>query len=125
LVATRGAPGGFALWSGADEVNLPLLALGAVGVVSVSAHLVGPELAETVRVADADPVRARTLHLRCLPLHRALFLEPNPGPLKALLAARGLPAGPLRPPLALPEADVVAQGLAALEAVERARGDAA
>lgn len=125
LVATRGAPGGFALWSGADEVNLPLLALGAVGVVSVSAHLAGPELAETVRVVDVDPDRARTLHLRCLPLHRALFLEPNPGPLKALLAARGLPAGPLRPPLALPEPDVVAHGLAALESVERARGDAA
>lgn len=125
LVATAGAPGGFAVWSGADEVNLPLLALGAVGVVSVAAHLVGPELAEMVRVADADPVRARALHLRCLPLHRALFLEPNPGPLKALLAARGLPAGPVRAPLAAPADDVVARGLAALEAVERARGDVA
>ena len=125
LVATAGAPGGFAVWSGADEVNLPLLALGAVGVVSVAAHLVGPELAETVRVAATDPARARALHLRCLPLHRALFLDPNPGPLKALLAARGLPAGPVRPPLAAPDAGIVAAGLAALGAVEAARGDVA
>ena len=125
LVATTGAPGGFAIWSGSDEVNLPLLALGAVGVVSVAAHLAGPELAETVRVAATDPVRARTLHLRCLPLHRALFLEPNPGPLKALLALRGLPAGPVRPPLAAPSSEVVAAGRVALEAVEAARGDVA
>ncbi len=125
IAATRGAPGGFAVWSGADEVNLPLLALGAVGVVSVTAHLAGPELAETVRVADTDPARARELHLRCLPLHRALFLEPNPAPLKALLAARGLPAGPVRPPLAPVAADVLARGLAALEDLERLRGDAA
>lgn len=124
MVATRGAPGGFGLWSGADEVNLPLLALGAVGVVSVAAHLVGPELAATVAAADADPARARELHLRCLPLHRALFLEPNPGPLKALLAARGLPSGPLRPPLVAPAPDVVARATAALEAVERARTSA-
>jgi 4-hydroxy-tetrahydrodipicolinate synthase len=125
LAATAGAPGGFAVWSGADEVNLPLLAVGAVGVVSVAAHLVGPELAEMVRVAATDPARARELHQRCLPLLRALFLESNPGPLKALLAARGLPGGPLRLPLVAPEVGVVAQGLAALGAVERARGGAA
>jgi 4-hydroxy-tetrahydrodipicolinate synthase len=124
LLATAGAPGGFALWSGADEVNLPLLALGAAGIVSVTSHLAGPELAEMIRVVGTDPTRARALHLRCMPLHRALFLEPNPGPLKALLAARGLPAGPLRLPLLLPGADVVARALAALEAVERARGSA-
>lgn len=125
LAATAGAPGGFAVWSGADEANLPLLALGAVGVVSVAAHLVGPEIAAMVRAMDTDPVRARELHLRCLPLHRALFRESNPGPLKALLAARGLPGGPLRLPLVAPPDDVVAAGLAALEAVERARGDVA
>ena len=125
LAATAGAPGGFAVWSGADEANLPLLALGAVGVVSVAAHLVGPELAETVRTVATDPVRARALHLRCLPFYRCLFVESNPGPLKALLAARGLPGGPLRLPLVAPPADVVAAGLAALEAVEAARGDVA
>ena len=109
------------MWSGADEVNLPLLALGAVGVVSVSAHLVGPELAEMVHVFTSDPERARTLHLRCMPLHRALFVDPNPGPLKGALAARGLPAGPVRGPLLACEPEVTRRVVAALEAVEAHR----
>ncbi len=121
IAATRGADGGFDVWSGADEVNLPLLAIGAVGIVSVSAHLVGAELAEMVRVCTSDPQRARAIHLACMPLHRALFLDPNPGPLKAALAARGLPAGPLRLPLIASDAAVTAQVLAALEAVESHR----
>lgn len=121
IAATRGARGGFDVWCGADEVNLPLLSLGAVGIVSVSAHLVGPELAEMVHVFPTDPERARALHLACMPLHRALFRDPNPGPLKAALAARGLPAGPLRGPLVASGADVTAQVLAALSAVEALR----
>ena len=121
IAATRGADGGFDVWSGADEVNLPLLAIGAVGIVSVSAHLVGEELAEMVRVCTSDPQRARAIHLACMSLHRALFLDPNPGPLKAALAARGLPSGPLRAPLVASDATVTAQVLAALEAVESHR----
>lgn len=121
VLATRGAPGGFDVWSGADEVNLPLLSVGAVGVVSVAAHLAGPEIAEMVAVHATDPVRARELHLACMPLHRALFLDPNPGPLKAALRARGLPAGPVRPPLADAGPDVAARVVAALSALEARR----
>lgn len=99
LAATTDAPGGFAMWSGADELNLPLLALGAVGVVSVATHLVGPMIAEMIDVFPTDPGRARDLHLRCLRLHRALFLEPSPAPLKSGLRALGLPGGPVRRPL--------------------------
>jgi 4-hydroxy-tetrahydrodipicolinate synthase len=121
LGATAGAPGGFALWSGADEVNLPLLALGAVGVVSVSAHLVGPELAEMVAVATSDPVRARELHLLTLPVQRALFCEPSPAPLKGALAALGLPAGPVRGPLAPASPAAVDAVLTALAAVTARR----
>ena len=121
VLATRGAPGGFDVWSGSDEVNLPLLSVGAVGVVSVAAHLAGPEIAEMVAVHTTDPIRARELHLACMPLHRALFLEPNPGPLKAALRARGLPAGPVRLPLADAGADVSARVLDALSALEARR----
>jgi 4-hydroxy-tetrahydrodipicolinate synthase len=113
LAATRGAPGGFGVWSGADEVNLPLLAVGGSGVVSVAAHLAGPEIAEMIAVFPTDPARARDLHLRCLPLHRALFAEPSPAPLKAALAAAGLPAGPVRPPLVGASELVVARVVAA------------
>jgi len=121
IVATRGAPGGFDVWSGADEVNLPLLSVGAVGVVSVAAHLAGPEIAEMVAVHATDPVRARELHLACMPLHRALFLEPNPGPLKAALAARGLPSGPVRLPLAEVGDEVRARVIDTLSVLEARR----
>ncbi len=121
MAATRGAPGGFALWSGADELNLPLLAVGAVGVISVSAHLVGPEIAAMIAAFPTDPARARELHLACLPVHRALFAEPSPSPLKAALAAKGLPAGPVRPPLAEASAGIAERVLAALAPLEAAR----
>ena len=111
----------FAVWSGGDEVNLPLLALGAVGAISVSAHLAGPELAAMLAAFPTDPARARELHLRCLPLHRALFAEPSPAPLKALLHARGLPAGPVRLPLADASNEAVATALSTLETLEAAR----
>lgn len=119
--ATAGANGGFAQWSGSDEMNLPLLAVGAVGVISVAAHLVGPEIAEMIRVFPTDPARARELHLRCMPLHRALFREPSPSPLKGALGARRLPAGPVRPPLADATSETVSVLLAALEPIEADR----
>jgi len=119
--ATRGAPGGFDVWSGSDELNLPLLSVGAVGVVSVAAHLAGPEIAEMVAVHASDPLRAQRLHLSCMPLHRALFLDPNPGPLKAALRARGLPSGPVRLPLADASVEVRDRVLAAVSAIEALR----
>jgi 4-hydroxy-tetrahydrodipicolinate synthase len=119
--ATAGAAGGFVQWSGADEVNLPMLSLGAVGVISVAAHLAGPELAAMVTAADTDPIRARALHLACMPLHRALFAEPSPAPLKGALNALGLPAGPVRPPLSEASEEAVKAVLAALEPLEASR----
>ena len=121
LRATRDAPGGFGLWSGADEVNLPLLALGGRGVVSVSSHLVGDEIAEMIEVFATDPVRARELHLACLPVHRALFAEPSPAPLKGALTALGLPGGPVRPPLANASEAVVGAVLEALRELQAQR----
>ncbi|MFW5933991.1 MAG: dihydrodipicolinate synthase family protein, partial [Actinomycetota bacterium] len=114
-------PGGFVRWSGSDEVNLPLLATGAVGVISVAAHLVGPQIAEMVAVFPTDPGRARALQLACQPVHRALFAEPSPAPLKGALAERGLPAGPVRPPLADASPGAVTVVLDALAKVEAQR----
>lgn len=93
------APPDFLVYCGADELNLPMLAIGAAGFVSVAAHVAGPELADLARSFESDPVKAREIHLRLLPLYRALFLEPSPAPLKAILNDLGLPAGPVRPPL--------------------------
>ncbi|MBW3578823.1 MAG: 4-hydroxy-tetrahydrodipicolinate synthase [Actinobacteria bacterium] len=94
------APDGFQIYSGQDSLNLPILAVGGVGFVSVAAHLVGPELADLATSFESDPVKAREIHLRLMPLFQALFADPNPAPLKAILADLGLPAGPVRPPLA-------------------------
>jgi 4-hydroxy-tetrahydrodipicolinate synthase len=121
LRATAGAPGGFALWSGADEVNLPLLAVGACGVVSVASHLVGPEIARMIAAFPTDPALARELHLACLPVHRALFVEPSPAPLKGALRELGLPAGPVRPPLVDATPATVAALMAALRPIQDAR----
>ncbi len=121
LRVTAGAPGGYAMWSGADEVNLPLLSVGAVGFVSVASHLVGPELAAMVAAFPTDPGRARELHLACLPVHRALFAEPSPAPLKGALARLGLPAGPVRPPLVDASPAAVDALIAALEPVQEQR----
>jgi 4-hydroxy-tetrahydrodipicolinate synthase len=121
LAATSGTDGGFVLWSGSDEMNLPLLSVGAVGVVSVSAHLVGPEIVAMIDALPNDLVRAQDLHVRCMRLHRSLFRETSPAPLKGALNALGLPAGPVREPLlsALPE--TVTEVLAALEPIEALR----
>ena len=96
---TAGAPGGFDVYSGADEYNLPLLAVGGVGVVSVASHLAGDQIAEMLRLVDTDLAKARQLHNDLLPLVRALFSEASPGPVKGALNRLGLPAGPVRGPL--------------------------
>lgn len=115
IAATRHVDGGFAVWCGADEVNLPVLAVGGVGVISVSAHLCGPEISAMIQAFPSDPATARELHLRCLPLHRALFAEPSPAPLKAVLGAIGLPAGGVRAPLVAASDPVVARAVDAYE----------
>lgn len=89
-----------AVYSGADEVNLPLMAIGAAGVVSVTGHVVARELAQMCAALDArDLPTARALHLRMAPVVSALFRVSNPVLVKAALTLAGLPAGPVRLPL--------------------------
>lgn len=105
----------FELYSGADEVNLPLLAVGAVGAVSVASHVVGPQLAEMINCFPSDPARALQLHQLLLPVVEGLFATSSPAPLKGALARLGLPAGPVRLPLAAAPDDVVDRLVAAIE----------
>ncbi|HVM20061.1 MAG TPA: 4-hydroxy-tetrahydrodipicolinate synthase [Egibacteraceae bacterium] len=93
-------PTDFDIYSGDDATFLPLLAVGGTGVVSVAAHLVGDDIARMVELYPTDPVKAREIHLRLLPVFTGLFVDTSPGPLKAALHMAGLPAGPVRPPLA-------------------------
>ena len=108
-----------AIYSGDDALTLPMLAVGAVGVVSVASHLVGPQISAMIRAfLDGDLVQALTLHEQVLPLCKALFSSTNPIPLKAALELCGWPVGAPRLPL-LPATDAVKQQLSATLAALR------
>jgi 4-hydroxy-tetrahydrodipicolinate synthase len=86
--------------SGDDSLTVPMLSLGASGVVSVVSNLYPGAVREMVESALAgDFDRASKLHFKLLPVVRAAFCEPNPSPVKAMLALRDLIANELRPPL--------------------------
>lgn len=86
---------------GDDALTLPMMSIGALGVISVSSNVYPREVSEVVRLALAGKwEEARALHLKMLPVHDAMFLEANPGPCKAALAARGTIQNVLRGPMA-------------------------
>lgn len=79
-----------AILSGEDSLTLPMMALGAVGVISVAANLVPREVASMVdRALSGDWTGAREMHEKLFPLFRACFLETNPIPVKTALALMG------------------------------------
>jgi len=98
-------PKGFTLWSGDDSLALPMLSVGAVGVISVAAHIAGREIAQMISSFHAGEVRkAAEIHLKLLPLFKVLFITSNPSPLKYALELVGQPAGGVRLPLVEPTA---------------------
>lgn len=109
-------PDDFDVYAGNDIDLLPLLAVGAVGVVSVAGHFVADRLGRMIAAFDRDPIAARAEHMTMLPLFDALFVESNPAPLKAGLDLAGLPGGPVRPPLAAAAAETVTKMRDALTA---------
>jgi len=89
-----------AIYSGDDGLTLPMLAVGAVGVVSVASHVAGPQISAMINAFLAgDLGRALALHEQLLPLNRALFSTTNPIPVKAALELCGWPVGAPRLPL--------------------------
>jgi 4-hydroxy-tetrahydrodipicolinate synthase len=87
--------------SGDDPLTLPMMAVGAKGVVSVLANVLPGLVAGMVEAYPRDPVRALELHGDVRTLSKALFIETNPGPVKYALAELGLIGSwELRPPLA-------------------------
>jgi 4-hydroxy-tetrahydrodipicolinate synthase len=89
-----------AVYSGEDKLTLPLLSMGAVGVVGVATHLFGRRTKEMVRAYEAgDVTRALELHHRLLPAFEGFFRTQGVILAKAALMLQGMPAGPVRPPL--------------------------
>jgi 4-hydroxy-tetrahydrodipicolinate synthase len=107
-----------AVYSGQDSYTWPMMAVGAIGVVSVISHLAGDAVAAMVRAAAAgDIARARDLHQQLLPLAFACFVEPNPAPVKAALNSLWEPVGVPRLPLLAASESTVAAIKEALGAV--------
>lgn len=83
----RGAPAGFAVYSGEDALNMPLMACGAKGVISVTANIVPHKVKHLVELCLAGEYdKAREMHLELLGLNEAMFYETNPIPVKEALA---------------------------------------
>ena len=98
--AMRLCPADFSFYSGNDSLTLPLMALGAKGVISVCANLIPEAMSELTRLCLAGDYRdAASLHYEYLELMEAMFLDVNPIPVKAAMAAAGLCSGELRLPL--------------------------
>ena len=95
----------FTVLSGDDALTLPILSIGGKGVISVSANLFPKETSDVVRLFNAGKYsEARALHLRMAPVHESMFIEANPGPVKAAIAKRGWMRPEIRLPLVWPKA---------------------
>ena len=89
-----------AIYSGDDSLTLPMLSVGAVGVVSVASHLAGDTIQAMVQAFLAGRNgEALALHEKLLPLFKGLFCTTNPIPVKAALELSGWPVGAPRLPL--------------------------
>ncbi len=87
--------------SGDDALTLPMIAVGARGVISVTSNVIPGEVTRATALAlEGKPDEARRAHLRLMPVHEAMFIEANPGPAKAILAHRGMIKNVVRGPLA-------------------------
>lgn len=96
------APDGFEVYSGDDGLTLPLLAVGAVGVIGVATHWAGPLFSEMIAsFAKGDVLRARQVNEQLLASYRFETGDaaPNPIPAKAAMRVLGLPVGQCRLPM--------------------------
>jgi 4-hydroxy-tetrahydrodipicolinate synthase len=89
-----------AYYSGDDSLTLPILSIGGVGLVGTSTHFTGALTKQMIEAYDrGDTTGALALHRRLLPLFTGIFRTQGTILVKAGLTARGLPGGPVRPPL--------------------------
>lgn len=89
-----------AILSGDDSLTLPLMSLGAAGVISVLSNLIPGQIKQMVKLAsNGNFVEARAIHHRLFPLMRSMFLDGNPVGIKHAMKAAGLDSGELRLPL--------------------------
>jgi 4-hydroxy-tetrahydrodipicolinate synthase len=113
----RAVPDTFLVLSGDDALTLPLMAVGGHGIISVVANEAPAEMARMVEFAERnDFASARRIHARLMPLMAANFVESNPIPVKAAMAAMGLLEEVYRLPMVPPSDGSRTRILQALEA---------
>jgi 4-hydroxy-tetrahydrodipicolinate synthase len=99
-------PDSFIVLSGDDAMTVPAMAVGAKGVISVVSNEVPDEMSKMVEAAERDDfARARAIHQRLMPLMQINFVESNPQPVKAAMAAMGLLEEVYRLPVVAPRAE--------------------
>lgn len=109
--------------SGDDGLTLPMIAVGARGVISVTSNVYPAEVTRATRLAlDGKLEEARKAHLALMRVHEVMFVEANPSPAKAALAHKLKISDAVRGPLSRASEGARAKVLAALEAYEASRG---
>ena len=100
----KAVPGDFLVLSGDDALTLPLMAIGGRGIISVASNEIPREMVQMVEAAErGDFAAARQTHQRMLPLLLGNFIEANPVPVKAAMAAMGLLEENYRLPMCSPK----------------------
>lgn len=96
----RLTPNSFYVYSGDDNITLPILSVGGHGVVSIASHLVGSKIKEMIDAFFGGNIKKATeIHLKLLPFFNALFITTNPIPIKAAIRFTGFDVGGTRLPL--------------------------
>lgn len=89
----------FVIYSGDDILTLPLLSLGAKGVVSVCSHIAGKYIKKMISTFKTNPEESKQIHYKLYDLFKVLFITTNPIPVKYALSLLGFNVNNLRPPL--------------------------
>ena len=109
-------PEDFAIYSGDDSLTLPMMSLGAHGVISVASHLVGNEIKKMITAFKSGKNKeALDTHISLYPLFKKLFMAPNPVPVKASLAHFGIINEEVRKPLVVLDCEEKQELLAILD----------
>ena len=100
----NGAREGFLIWSGNDNDTFPIMALGGYGVIGVTTHLVGKQYKKMMDLILSSKIaEAAAIHRNLVPLVNAMFISPNPAPVKYALNHLGFTVGKPRLPLVEPD----------------------
>ena len=95
--------GKFLIWSGDDSLTLPMMSVGAYGVISVASHIVCRQIKDMISSFVEGKIKdAEALHRKLMPIFKVLFITSNPSPVKYALSLVGCDCGKTRLPLVEP-----------------------